>query len=68
MNGNRKLSWKVLSNANGGKVESCSRINDVNERLGKGEDEVRKILREHFEYLYNIDTQEQVVVQERYLL
>ena len=26
VNGNRKLFWKVVSNAIGGKVESCSRI------------------------------------------
>ena len=28
VNGNRKLFWKEVSNAKGGKVESCSRIKD----------------------------------------
>ena len=44
----------------GGKVESYSRIKDVRERLAQGEDEVRKIWKEYFEDLYNVDTQEQV--------
>ena len=34
--GNRKLFWKEVSNAKGGKVESCSRIKDGNERLVQG--------------------------------
>ena len=46
----------------GGKVESCSRIKDGNGRFAQGEDEVRKIWKEYFEDLYNIDTQEQVAV------
>ena len=33
VNGYRKLFWKEVSKANGGKVESCSRIKDGNERL-----------------------------------
>ena len=45
VNGNRKLFWKVLSNAKGGKVESCSRIEDGNGKLAQGEDEVRRILK-----------------------
>ena len=28
VNGNRKLFWKEVSNAKGGKVESCSRVKD----------------------------------------
>ena len=43
VNGNRKLFWKEVSRAKGGKVESCSRIKDGNGRLTQGEDEVRKI-------------------------
>ena len=43
VSGNRKLFWKEISRANGGKVESCSRIKDENERLELGEDEVRRI-------------------------
>ena len=30
MNGNRKLFWKEVSNAKGGKVKSCSIIKDEN--------------------------------------
>ena len=33
VNGNRKLFWKEVSNAKGGKVESYSRIKDGNGRL-----------------------------------
>ena len=62
VNGNRKLFWKGVSNAKGGKVESCSGIKDGNGRLAQGEDEVRKIWKEYFEDLYNIDTQEEVAV------
>ena len=47
-----------MSNAKGGKVESCSRINNRNRRLAQGEDEVRKIWKGYFEDLYNIDAQE----------
>ena len=43
-------------------MESCSRIKDGNGRLTHGEDEVQRILKGYFEDLYNIDTQEQVVV------
>ena len=35
VNGNRKLFWKRLSNAKGGKVENCSRIKDGNGRLAQ---------------------------------
>ena len=40
VNGNRKLFWKEVSNAKGGKVESCSRIKGGNGRLTQREDEV----------------------------
>ena len=40
VNGNRKSFWKEVSNAKGGKVESCSRRKDGNGRLAQGEDEV----------------------------
>ena len=43
MNGNRKLFWKEVSNVKGGKVESCSRIQDGNGRLAQREDEACKI-------------------------
>ena len=36
LNENRKLFWKEVSNAKGGKVASCSRINDINGRLVQG--------------------------------
>ena len=62
VNGKRKLFWKGVSNAKGGKVESCSRVKDGNGRLAQGEDGARKIWKEYFEDLYNIDTQEEVAV------
>ena len=62
MNGNMKLFWKEVSNAKGGKVESYNRINSGNGRLAQGDDEARKIWKEHFEDLCNIDTQEEVAV------
>ena len=51
-----------MSNAKRGKVEICNRIKDGNGRLEQGEDEVRKVWKEYFEDLYNIDTQKQVAV------
>ena len=45
-----------------GKVESCSRVKDGNRRLIQGKDEARKIWKEYFEGLYNIDTQEEIAV------
>ena len=62
MNRNRKLFWKMVCNTKGGKVESCSRIKDRNGRLAQGEDEKQRIWKDYLEYLYNIDTQEQVSV------
>ena len=43
-------------------MESCRRIKDGNGRLTQGEDEVRKIRKEYFESLYNINTLEEVAV------
>ena len=40
VNGNRKLFWKQVINAKGGKMESCSRIKNGNGRLAQGEDEL----------------------------
>ena len=40
MNGNRKLFWKEVSKANGGKVESCSRVRYGNGRFSLGKVEV----------------------------
>ena len=34
---------KEMSNAEGGKVESCSGVKDGNVRLAQGDDEARKI-------------------------
>ena len=62
VNRNRKLFWKKVSNVKGGKVESFSRIKDGNGKLAHEEDEVRKIWKEYFEDLYNIDSQEQIAV------
>ena len=45
-----------------GKEESCSRMKDVNGRLAQVENEVRKIWKEYFEELYNINNQEEVAV------
>ena len=62
VNGNRKLLWKEVSNAKRGKVESSSRKKDGNGSLARGEDKVQKIWKGYFENLYNLGTQEQVVV------
>ena len=43
MNGNRKLFWKEVSNAKGGKVERCSRVKDGNGRLSQGKNGAKKI-------------------------
>ena len=52
MNGNSVFFWKEASEANGGEVESGSRIKDRNGRLTIVEDEVRRIWKDHFEGLY----------------
>ena len=51
-----------MSNAKGGKRESCRRIKDGNGRLAQGEEEARKIWKRYFEDLYNIDSQQEVEV------
>ena len=43
MNENRKLFRKEVSNTEGGKVESSSRIKDGNGRLAQREDKMLKI-------------------------
>ena len=47
---------------NGGRVESFRRIKDGNGRLTLKEDKARKIWKDYFEDVYNIDTQGQVAV------
>ena len=46
----------------GRKVENCSRIKDGNWRLAWKEVEVRRMWKEYFEDLYNIDTQVQIAI------
>ena len=58
VNGNKKLFWKEVSKVNGGKVDSCNRIKDGNERLELGEDEVKRIWEEYLKDLHKIDTEE----------
>ena len=41
VNGNRKLLWKEVSKANGGKVKNSNRIKDGNGRLALEEAEVQ---------------------------
>ena len=53
---------KVVSKANGGKMESDNRIKDGNGRLALEKTEVRRIWKEHFKDLYNNNNHEQVVV------
>ena len=53
---NRKLFWKEVDKVYGGKVESCSCIKDENGTLTLGENEVRRIWKDSFENIYNIET------------
>ena len=62
VSGNRKLFWKKVSKAIGGKVENSNRIKDGNGKLVLEEVEVRKSWKEYYEDLYNRDTQEQVAI------
>ena len=43
VNVNRKLFWKEVSNAKGGKVEICMKLKERNRRLAQVEDGARKI-------------------------
>ena len=43
-------------------MKSCSRVKVGNGRFPQGEDKARKIGKEYFEDLYDIDTQEEVAV------
>ena len=43
-------------------MEICTRIKDGNGRSAQGKDKVRKIWKEYFEDLYNIDTQKEVTL------
>ena len=53
MNGYRKLFWKEVSKANGGKVENSKRIKDGNRRVALEEVEVRRIWK-YYKDLYNV--------------
>ena len=53
---------KVATKANEEKVKNFSRMNDGNGRSTLEGVEMQRILKEYFEDLYNIDTQEQVAV------
>ena len=46
--GNRKLFWKGMSKVNGGQLKICSIIRYLIGKLSVGEDDVRKIWKEHF--------------------
>ena len=59
---NRKQFWKEVCKVNGGKLESCNRIKDGNGRLALGDHAVERIWKEYFRDLYDIHTQEQVIV------
>ena len=58
VNGNRKLFWKEVSEANG----ELQQNKGWNWEVGTGRGEVRKIWKNYFEDLHNIDTQEQFAV------
>ena len=45
-----------MKEVNGGKVDSFSKIKDGNGRLTLGKDEVRRIWKDYFKDIYNIDT------------
>ena len=60
--GNWKLFWKEVSKTNGGNVEKSKRINVGNRWVALEEAELRRIWREYYEDLFNIDIQEHVAV------
>ena len=45
-----------MRKVNGGRVESCSIVNDGKRRLALDKEEVRRICKNYFEYLYKLDT------------
>ena len=55
---NRKLFWKEVIKTNVGKMDSCSRIKDVDGRLALKEVKVRRVWNDYFEDLYDNNTQE----------
>ena len=56
------MFWEEVSRANGGKVENSNRIKDGNGRLVLKEAELRRVWKEYYEDLYNINIQEKVGV------
>ena len=62
MNGNRKLPWKEVGKVSGGKVENWNGIKHRNSRVALDEVKVRRIWKEYFEDLYNVDPLEQVAI------
>ena len=60
MKENRKLFGKKVNKANAVKVENSDRIKDGNGKLAPEESEMQRILKECYEDLYNIGTQELV--------
>ena len=62
VNRDRKLFWKEVNKASGGKVDNSNRIKDGSGRLMLEEAEVQRIWKAYYENLYSIDTQEQVAV------
>ena len=63
--GNRKLFLKDVGKRNMVKVESFRRIKDGTGMLVVREDEIRNILKDYFENLYNTDPQEQALMMFR---
>ena len=53
-----------MSKANGEKLESCNRIKDGNWKLVLEEVEARKIGKEYFEDIYNIDISQESILGE----
>ena len=62
VNESRKLFWKEVGKTNGEKMENCNKIKGGNRRFALEEVEVRRISKEYFENLYNIDNQKQVAI------
>ena len=62
IDGNKELFWNEVNKVNGRKEENYSRIKDCDGRLALEEDEARRIWKNYFHDLYNIDSREQVAV------